>query len=863
MTGPMAASGSSRHRIKGRTASVIRFFFISNAFMITWVLITSELGYYSKLFGPQVLLQLNVAFYLPSIPVLIISGQLEQALQARLGPASSMMLRLNFGLGGCLAVCAAFPFLPETLTVLMGVVVLLGTLSAVAFSTAYQLVSNFRAADCISLGIGGAGSGPVVLLIQLLLRVGPRPARWQWVAMFEVAAGMAMLGLLSSLSLFTQYWSLLGCSSARQSTAPAESEEQAAGLAEREPLLLGVVATAKPAWGGQQRRRSRRRLPRHAGWQRRGRAVTLDLAAAVGFRAGGGEHPQAPLTFDTTAPPISLPPTTSRLSHVTRVRALHRLFFDTVGAANTHARTSRPAPALPRPPTGLDTMSDAWGARNIPILTRSRTSLGRRSLGGVSRPSPTSGFLGFTPPRAALNATPRPTSAQFGARTPDAGPATPGRQRRAPGQNWFGGSSQRAMRPTPEQHYVSTMGFDGQQVQQQHGGGSHPHQHQQQQQYSQPQQQQQQQQQQRRDRLDFSAEGSDGTRPAGRLSNLNSPALALNERAAPSPTRRSGGASGAAVSLQHHHHAAGVMRQSASNSSLAGSSRDLSGDSGGSGGGVGCGGVSSAAHTPALAAAWTSPFQSQADLQTAEHPHRLSSPQSCATPHSTAHGLKAPTISAAGAEAHGCHHAAGVGADGLSCLGAVEGEEHAGGSAADDTPFTLGEETWLVVQGTWQILFGFFSSVALLYLVFPFFTYIPSSGLLGESLPRVLFFVRIFADLLGRFLPRKKLFMTSSPSLILTLAVVEVAAVALFFGYLRAPAQMHNDLLSVGIVAFIWLQGGYINTTSNLLAPNLVHPQLCGRASAVMALTFQVAHFAGLLLAALLTFLLYGDLLNR
>lgn len=74
---------------------------------------------------------------------------------------------------------------------------------------------------------------------------------------------------------------------------------------------------------------------------------------------------------------------------------------------------------------------------------------------------------------------------------------------------------------------------------------------------------------------------------------------------------------------------------------------------------------------------------------------------------------------------------------------------------------------------------------------------------------------------------------------------------------------MHNDLLSVGIVAFIWLQGGYINTTSNLLAPNLVHPQLCGRASAVMALTFQVAHFAGLLLAALLTFLLYGDLLNR
>ncbi|MEW5319436.1 MAG: hypothetical protein WDW38_010588 [Sanguina aurantia] len=779
MTGPMAASGSSRHRIKGRTASVIRFFFISNAFMITWVLITSELGYYSKLFGPQVLLQLNVAFYLPSIPVLIISGQLEQALQARLGPASSMMLRLNFGLGGCLAVCAAFPFLPETLTVLMGVVVLLGTLSAVAFSTAYQLVSNFRAADCISLGIGGAGSGPIVLLIQLLLRVGPRPARWQWVAMFEVAAGMAMLGLLSSLSLFTQ-----------------------------------------------RRRRSRHRLARKRAGSG-GRALsrlTSQLLWGSGL-GGGGDGCDS----DEEAGSVEL---------LAVQQGPLPLFV--VGCEHFQGMPSRLSP-------GLDTMSDAWGARNIPILTRSRTSLGHRSL-GVS-PGP---------------AQPAASWAQFIARTPDTDPATSMMQQRAPGQNWFGGSSQKAMRPTPEQHYVSTMGFDRQQVQQQHGGGSHPHQHQQQQQYSQPQQQQQQQQQQQRqDVFGFSAGSSNGTKPSGPFFKLSSPALALNEQSVSSPTRRSGGASGAAVSLQHHHHAAGVVRQSASNSSLAGSSRDLSGDSGGSGGGVGCGGVSSAAHTPALAAAWTSPFQSQADLQTAEHPHRLSSPQSCATPHSTAHGLKAPTISAAGAEAHGCHHAAGVGADGLSCLGAVEGEEHAGGSAADDTPFTLGEETWLVVQGTWQILFGFFSSVALLYLVFPFFTYIPSSGLLGESLPRVLFFVRIFADLLGRFLPRKKLFMTSSPSLILTLAVVEVAAVALFFGYLRAPSQMHHDLLSVGIVAFIWLQGGYINTSSNLLAPNLVHPQLCGRASAVMALTFQVAHFAGLLLAALLTFLLYGDLLNH
>jgi hypothetical protein len=43
--------------------------------MMPFVLITSLLGYYSLWFGPQILLELTLAFYVPSIPVLIISGQ--------------------------------------------------------------------------------------------------------------------------------------------------------------------------------------------------------------------------------------------------------------------------------------------------------------------------------------------------------------------------------------------------------------------------------------------------------------------------------------------------------------------------------------------------------------------------------------------------------------------------------------------------------------------------------------------------------------------------------------------------------------------------------------------------------------------
>lgn len=158
----------------------------------------------------------------------------------------------------------------------MGVVVILGTLSAVAFSTAYQLVSNFRAADCISLGIGGAGSGPIVLLIQLLLRVGPRPARWQWIAMFEVAATMALLGLLSSLSLFTQYWNVLSAAAAPPG-ADSAKQEGGEGGSLRDPLLpsSGDIATAE-------------QTSQRVGGSGAGRAKTVPAKQASSGAAGPG-----------------------------------------------------------------------------------------------------------------------------------------------------------------------------------------------------------------------------------------------------------------------------------------------------------------------------------------------------------------------------------------------------------------------------------------------------------------------------------------------------------------------------------------------------------------------------------------------
>lgn len=63
----------------------------------------------------QVLLQLNIAYYLPSIPTLMIMGTLEPLLEAELGQMGSISARLAASLLACAATCAAWPFLPGRL----------------------------------------------------------------------------------------------------------------------------------------------------------------------------------------------------------------------------------------------------------------------------------------------------------------------------------------------------------------------------------------------------------------------------------------------------------------------------------------------------------------------------------------------------------------------------------------------------------------------------------------------------------------------------------------------------------------------------------------------------------------------------
>jgi hypothetical protein len=77
-----------------------------------WLAVSSELGYYRSLYGPEVLLYLNIAYYAPSIPLLLFSSFFDETLEAAFGTAKTILARLLFGLVGYGFVCAWFPFMP-------------------------------------------------------------------------------------------------------------------------------------------------------------------------------------------------------------------------------------------------------------------------------------------------------------------------------------------------------------------------------------------------------------------------------------------------------------------------------------------------------------------------------------------------------------------------------------------------------------------------------------------------------------------------------------------------------------------------------------------------------------------------------
>lgn len=66
-----------------------------------------------------------------------------------------------------------------------------GLFGGIAFSASYQLVARFANKNVIALGLGCSASGPLVLLLQLALEMGPSPTRRQQVGRQQLAPASA------------------------------------------------------------------------------------------------------------------------------------------------------------------------------------------------------------------------------------------------------------------------------------------------------------------------------------------------------------------------------------------------------------------------------------------------------------------------------------------------------------------------------------------------------------------------------------------------------------------------------------------------------------------------------------------------
>ena len=65
---------------------------------------------------------------------------------------------------------------------------------------------------------------------------------------------------------------------------------------------------------------------------------------------------------------------------------------------------------------------------------------------------------------------------------------------------------------------------------------------------------------------------------------------------------------------------------------------------------------------------------------------------------------------------------------------------------------------------------------------------------------------------------------------------------------------------TAGYVVALWAAGGYINTNAYVVAPQCVPSHLKASAAGLMAMTSQLSHTAGLLVAVVLAEVLFGGI---
>ncbi|KAL3137216.1 hypothetical protein ABBQ32_006768 [Trebouxia sp. C0010 RCD-2024] len=583
-------SNHNPNKIKGGKWTVVKFFSVSLAFTMVWMLIISQLGYYKLLYGPQVLLQMNIAYFLPSIPLLGLSSQFDERLDQKFGVARTILARLLIGLGGCALICAAIPFEPTDLRWLLGSVIVLGLMHGIAFSASYQMVARFANKNTISLGLGCVGSGLLALALEVVLSVGPKPTRTNFIILFETAAGVVMVGFVAAISLLLRHWQAIEqythVMAQTDLTSPLLQEEGRSG---EEGDLVGDLPQRRP---------------------RRSVVRSLSTMHMMGFTPLG--------------------------------------FFETVSEGDNLVE----------------------GHMSLPT---GKPALRRRST--------------------------------FTFRPPDLSAAAP--------------------------------------------------------------------------------QERDSSSSASLRRTISVPVTSTSRDTAP---------------LAFHAKAQGASR--------------------------------TAVAAPSLGAI-------------AEHEHIAAHPGS---PPTRAYSPFPAT----------------TGPLGLASAFASQQQPGSMSPSGQSTPRLVREAsgTMLVVRDIWPVMTSLFLSGVVGIMVFPFFTYVPSSGWLNDLLPKVLFFSTILANLVGRTLPKWKAFAITTPTLLMYLSFFKLAVAPLCFVYLKSPDRWHSDIAAAVYVTVLWALGGYLNTCSYMVAPTCVDRAHRANAAGLMAITSQISHCVGLFLAVLLASIMFGGVVD-
>eukprot|EP00802_Teleaulax_amphioxeia_P016116 Tamp_16226.p1 GENE.Tamp_16226~~Tamp_16226.p1 ORF type:complete len:447 (+),score=61.96 Tamp_16226:115-1455(+) len=207
------------------------FFVFGCATSAAQVALLSMLAFYSLRFGPQVFVALNLATYLPSLPIVLLQGRLDSTYDRIFSTAVAFRFRVAVSLLVLAATLCALPLLPlHGEWELLVCAAVIGIFTGVVFGSFYQLLTFFRAEEQTSntaaFAFGYQGVGVVVLLLSILAFRGhaedPTPAM---VDQFFFSVALVPLGAFVLFIALTATEAFRASARARDGTDAASASE--------------------------------------------------------------------------------------------------------------------------------------------------------------------------------------------------------------------------------------------------------------------------------------------------------------------------------------------------------------------------------------------------------------------------------------------------------------------------------------------------------------------------------------------------------------------------------------------------------------------------------------------------------------